>query len=549
MACRTLGILLLWAAGCGPVEEARVEPVPAAPCIVVHHDDSPAQGFVETGTVAPMNMGVVEPGGEAARNLRIENRCRGVLELSALEIEGSPAFSGISSGTMIPEGVIVTLSVGFLPPAADTYQAELVVRSNDPNHPGVRVPLFGQCGGPELEVTPLTWDYGAHYIGCEVAQPITLRNVGLGQVTVSGVELFTASVDEYALDLDPLTHGPLPFVLEAYDEQRNGPQVEVFLDYEPLDTFEDDVFIEVRSDDPARPTIAVKATGTGTAYGNQTDRFDAPAEPEVDVLFVVGRGSIMDDVHDDLVEAFGAFYEDLEARGFDHHTAAVVGNGGCVIGPDPYIGADVSAAEAQGALRTMLDSGGDAVPITGSELAGHELMAAALGASAIGTGGCNEAFYREDAKIVVVYLSKVQDSSSSSWSSYVAQLNDLKADPDDIVVHAGAGEYPSGCEDAEAGNGFYEATVATGGTFFSICGTDWDAALADVARSGASTRSITLTQEPIPETIEVKVDGVRVSVGWAYEVSTRSVVFDREYLPPGGSRIEVYYERLPDCER
>ena len=50
------------------------------------------------------------------------------------------------------------------------------------------------------------------------------------------------------------------------------------------------------------------------------------------------------------------------------------------------------------------------------------------------------------------------------------------------------------------------------------------------------------------EAIEVTIDGVRINIGWEYDISSNSVVFDNDFIPAGGSTIEVFYERLPLCE-
>ena len=83
----------------------------------------------------------------------------------------------------------------------------------------------------------------------------------------------------------------------------------------------------------------------------------------------------------------------------------------------------------------------------------------------------------------------------------------------------------------------------------SICSTDWARSLEDLAASSVAINdSFELTLDPVPQTIEVKIDGVRVNVGWEYDISSNSVVFDNDFIPAGGSQIEIYYERLPNCE-
>ena len=96
----------------------------------------------------------------------------------------------------------------------------------------------------------------------------------------------------------------------------------------------------------------------------------------------------------------------------------------------------------------------------------------------------------------------------------------------------------------------YEATVATGGLFLSICAQDWGTYLEELAEgSAADLSSFGLTQPPVPETIIVKVNGITTSVGWTYNDSTNSVDFDPDNIPVGGDTIDVNYAVLGNCSQ
>ena len=91
--------------------------------------------------------------------------------------------------------------------------------------------------------------------------------------------------------------------------------------------------------------------------------------------------------------------------------------------------------------------------------------------------------------------------------------------------------------------------LATGGLFLSICSTDWAGHLEDLAAESVSINdSFELTQIPVPQTIEVAIDGISSTVGWEYDASINSVVFETDYIPAGGSQIEIEYMVMPDCE-
>ena len=166
----------------------------------------------------------------------------------------------------------------------------------------------------------------------------------------------------------------------------------------------------------------------------------------------------------------------------------------------------------------------------------------------IGHGGCNEDFYRDDAKLNMIGVTDEVEQSANTWDYYVALFQAYKADPDDVMFHAIAGDYPSGCGSAEPGNNLYQAVVATGGTFLSICATDWGSNMTELAESAAADlTSFALTQEPVPDTIEVYIDGVRTTAGWTFDATDTLVVFDDDHVPGGGTTIEISYIVAGDC--
>jgi len=178
---------------------------------------------------------------------------------------------------------------------------------------------------------------------------------------------------------------------------------------------------------------------------------------------------------------------------------------------------------------------------------GFMLLESALAQT--GTGDCNDGLIREDATLNLVGVSDEPEQSVNNYTYYVALFQSLKDDPDDVVIHAIGGNYPSGCGSAAAYTGFYEATVATGGMFLSICALDWGEHLELLAEgSTADLSSFELGQYPVPDTIVVEVDGSTTTVGWSYDPSTNAVDFDADYVPEGGSTVVIHYALFGNCE-
>jgi hypothetical protein len=403
-----------------------------------------------------------------------------------------------------------------------------------------------QCcagGGPVIAVDPESHDFGAAYLGCGSERAYTISNLGSADLVVHDLEFATGSAD---LSFDPAedSNGPLPWTLPP------GGEVDVFVAYTPLDEFDDTGFLTVFSNDPVRPEVVVTANGSGTFYGEQLDVFEQSSKGSVDILFTLDRSGSMTDDNALVVANFDTFIDTLSGLDADYHVAVAVEDDGCILGSDPYIDNTFSPSDAQSTFETQADIYLTLGTYGANTERGFSLAEAALKATNIGPGGCNEGLYREDAKLSIVHVSDEAEQSINPYTYYVNLFQSMKDDPDDVTIHAVAGDYPDGCGSASAGTGYYEATVATGGLFLSICATDWGSHLESIAQAsaGLSNDSFELTQLPVPETIEVSVDGIGTTTGWEYDAGINAVVFDTDHIPAGGSTVEVEYELMPDCE-
>jgi hypothetical protein len=120
------------------------------------------------------------------------------------------------------------------------------------------------------------------------------------------------------------------------------------------------------------------------------------------------------------------------------------------------------------------------------------------------------------------------------------------------VVHGVGGDYPGGCGSgdfaASAYTGVYEATVASGGTLVSICSEGWGAELAKhIGTHVGGTARLELSHEPVPGSLELRVDGVRWEEGWSLTGRT-TISFDDDHRPHDGAEIELSYTVAVSCE-
>jgi len=250
-----------------------------------------------------------------------------------------------------------------------------------------------------------------------------------------------------------------------------------------------------------------------------------------------------------VVANFDTFIDTMVGLDADYHIAVVVEDDGCVLGSDAYIDSSFSESDAQRTFETMADINLTLGSYGANTERGFSLAEAGLKSSNIGPGGCNDGLYRDDAFLSLVHVSDEPEQSINPYSYYVSLFQSMKGDPDDVVINSVAGDYPSGCGTAMAGDGYYQATVATGGLLLSICATDWGAHLERLPEGSVSIKdSFELTQQPVPQTITVEIDGIKINSGWEYDPGINSVVFERDHIPAGGSEIEVAYHLMPDCE-
>ena len=526
------------AVGCNQYEIVDLKEVPNPldnqpdPCIEV----TPASVAFE-----PIEVMVDPPQTEV---ITISNSCTGDLEIYDLALQNPdyPFNLGTIGTVLVPSMSSTDFTVTFEPPTSSAWNTKILIDSNDPETPTATVDLYGEGVAPVIEVDPESHDFGAPYIGCQLDQPYTVMNIGNADLEVDDFEFATGSTD-FSFDSNPGVNGDLPFFLSP------GLGTDVYVNYMGLDEFADTAFLTVESNDPWRPEVLVTAEGAASLYGKNLDVFEQAMKSSTDIIFTLDRSGSMYDDNALVVANFGTFINTMAGLDADYHVAVVVEDDGCVLGSDPYIDNTFSSSNAESTFETQAD-----IYITlghyGSNTErGFSLAEAGLKSANIGSGGCNEGMYREDAFLSLVHVSDEPEQSVNPYTYYVSLFQSMKSDPDDVVINAVAGDYPGGCGSASPGTGYYEGTVATGGLFLSICATDWGSHLESLAEGSVSINdSFELTQLPVPETIEVTVDGIRTTTGWEYDATINSIVFERDHIPAGGSTIEVEYHLMPDCE-
>ncbi len=420
------------------------------------------------------------------------------------------------------------------PVTASEDQTRLHVHSDDPDEPTCQVLLTGTGIAPVLEVDPLSHDFGTVTVGCESRLAVTLTNAGNAELIV-----YEASYDTVGTELAFWATDDGAGLLEL------GPQesAQASVTHRPLDELDDIATLAIASNDPLDPEVQASQIGAGVYLGTTLDSFEQPTEVATDIIFAVDKSGSMEEDLSLVIDNFGVFVTAMASMEADFHVAVTQADDGCINGSHVWIDDSFTASEAESTVETMMNMSG--AYASNTERA-FMLLAACLAET--GTGGCNEGLIRDDASLHLVCVSDEPEQSVNDWAYYQALFQSYKEHPGDVVVHGVGGDNPSGCDSNSAYTGVWEATVATGGLFLSICAKDWASHLVALAEaSTAGVKSYYLGVEPVPDTIVVVIDGLTSTQGWSYEERTNAIVFDSGHVPQAGAIIEVEYAIAGGC--
>jgi len=466
-----------------------------------------------------------------------------------LENEAGPFSLQAISSPLIAPNTQAQFAITFEPQTAAVTQSYAYIDSDDPDTPTAVIELNGTGIAPIISVDPNEYDFGSLYVGCDSSQPLTISNIGTADLIVNTFNFAAASTD---LSFDALTpiNGPLPWII-----QPNG-EIDVFIDYAPMDELPDAAFLTVSSNDPYQPEALVTQVAIGEIYGESSDIFEQPIQGASDIIFAVDRSCSMDENISNMLTNFGTFTNILSGMDADYHVAAIVGDPGCVNpGGTMFIDNSHSASQAETIINQMIDINNQNIPYGSNEerafMQLEQLLSNSVNMNGVPTTtGCNAGLIRENSKLALVGVSDEPEQSVNNYSYYVALFQSLKSNPNDVVIHAIGGDYPSGCAGNSAYTGMYEASVATGGLFLSICATDWGTHLEALAEGSAQDlTSFELTEWPVPSTITVNVNNIGTTLGWTYNPTDNAIDFDPDYVPEGGDTIQVDYAIYGDCNR
>ncbi|MBD89203.1 MAG: hypothetical protein CL940_02560 [Deltaproteobacteria bacterium] len=477
----------------------------------------------------------------------------GVLDV-CLEEQASPHFKFdglLPVGQVIGPGDYVTLPLRFEAPTfvggpesgVDTYQARLTASVADPYQaqfvetpssqpgwtPGPN--LFGDSGIPHLNIYPDTIDFGYVALGCQSPTiMVSLLSSGPVPVTVTQI-LETNCTDEF--DLSELPETPLEIPV--------GQGVGFSPAFTPASTGERLCEVKVMSTDPDLPAQMVEVRAEGVQDVLVVDYFEGKSVQEVDVLFVVDDSGSMMEEQTNLSANFESFINVALAWNADYRIGVTTTDmdniKGSLQGIPPVVTPDDD-------VQTFI--GNVLVGTTGSGT--EQGMLAAQEA----VYGSFKPYIRQDAQLVVIFVSDEEDQSPGMEINYLDAFVDAKnGQLDKFLAFSIVGD-PGGCNsaagNADAGMRYIKVSELSGGAWASICNESFAEALTEFGEGtfGPKT-SFPLGGFPKSNTVTVLVNGVPCEEGWYLGGEGKTVIFEEssECLPMDGDDVSIQYEL--DC--
>ena len=433
------------------------------------------------------------------------------------------ALYGPEEEIIIEPGELVSLEVVYTPETYETNGSFVRIESNDEETPLIDVLVVGEGDAPVMSVDPDDFDYGDISIGCDNEERITIRNDGNLDLTIESVtQMVTQPADiilEYGSLPDP------PWLLQP------GVEVDFLVSYVPTDIGADESSITVIGDDPYNPEVEIIQHGEGDVEKWFSQIYQQEAIPVLDVLWVIDNSGSMNSHQVNLANNIGSFMSAFNSTGADYHMAVITTDDwrfNTIV--TPY------SANPEQELASLVVTG---IMGSGNER-GIAMAKSSLSSSlAAGPGGN---FFRASAKLVVIFVSDEPDHSLG-WSTYLPFFDALKS-PGDFIPYGVIGDYPSGCSgypNAQFGAGYWHLIDNYGGSWYSICASDWGVQLQDLAGEVTGRRRFVLEEgDPIVDTIEVKING-QITTYWEYDENTNSVIFSDGHVPEEGQTIEIDY--------
>jgi hypothetical protein len=282
--------------------------------------------------------------------------------------------------------------------------------------------------------------------------------------------------------------------------------------------------------------------GDGTLT-DTNDQFvqNSAEQAKVDILWVMDNSGSMQDEQDALAYNFNAFISNFIEKNIDFKMAVTTTDGSSYSKSGRMHGNsdDLTAiAAAQNQNKFMRDFS-EAIKV-GTYGSGTEM---GLETSRSFFDRYRD-WARDDAFLIVVYISDEEDHSKDRVSEYISALQSLKGSAGKVKAYSiVTQEIKSSKQWETIGNRYMEVSRATGGEIADIH-QDFHQILSGFGFKILDLLdSFPLSGVPVGTEISVTVNNQQLSSGWTYDENSRSIKFDANTIPDEGEIIIAYYQK------
>lgn len=251
----------------GSLQVVSDDPVNPSVNVALSGNGNPVPATINL-TIGPATLafGSVRVGQSASLNATIGNAGGATGTVSVLGVTGTdfaPGGGAPATPFKVAPGASITVPVAYSPTSVGNGIGSLSATTDDPNHPTLTVSLTGNGVQSHIGVTPVAADFGTITLGGNASRSVIITNAGGASLTVTAVTL-TASAE-----FTPAVGNPtVPFTVNA------GKSATITLQYAPIDIGTDAGTLDIGSDAPNAPAVAVSLGGAGQL---------APQVPQVGV--------------------------------------------------------------------------------------------------------------------------------------------------------------------------------------------------------------------------------------------------------------------------
>ena len=436
--------------------------------------------------------------------------------------------SGMDS---LPPGESITIDISYVPETYEQRETSIIITSDDPDEEVIIVPVTGFGDAPVISVTPAEKQFEDVEVGCTEEVELEITNLGNLDLEIDSFSHFAST----PVDTELKNQNSMPLLIAP------GGIAHVSVDYAPNDLILDESQVIIDSNDPLTPELIVHQEGNGVIAETVEETFMQEGSGKVDIIFVVDNSGSMQWFQSQVASNINVFMSVFVTLSVDYQIGVITTDDPDFIGPI----VTPTTTDPEGELANQI---GTVAGIYGSgiERGIDEAYDATQPGADAGPGGT---FLREDAGLVLVFVSDEPDYSYITWTDLANYLNILKGDPSKIIVHSVIGDYPSGCtytngpatKHVEYGAGYYDITKYYNGIAYSICSSNWGQQMQSMAQNSVMSSEYILSREGVIEdSIEVSVDGM-VNTDWYYDSSTNAVAFQQSGIPEEGEEIVITY--------